>query len=308
MAAAEKIPLLYVGSIAHSGSTLLDLMLNNHPDIQSVGEIHFIDNWLAKNLKCSCGQPIRSCMFWQDVYGRLDGGMDFRLNGLIPGRWRNHTIWWKNQDANAQAYGWRTYDLYRSILKTSGCRVIVESSKRTSRLLNLIQSGLFDITLLHLIRDGRALAYTNLIPKARPAYGGTVYTPVRGIPGTTFSWIMRNLNLEWIAQKHPQVKTMRIRYEDLALNPADTLQKIARLCDCPGLEKYDSPGTENIHNISGSRWRFKSNVKIRFDEKWRQEMSRRDQRVFNALGGWMNHRYGYTLKSTVSENRIKKNR
>ncbi len=71
------IKVLYITSLSHSGSTLLDLLLNGHSRIFSVGEIKQLPTkWknLKRNLslrampfKCSCGQDLRDCDFWKTV-------------------------------------------------------------------------------------------------------------------------------------------------------------------------------------------------------------------------------------------------
>src|SRR5262249_16249334 len=62
---------IYIGSAAHSGSTLLDLMLSSHPDVVSVGELKQLRRFcvLDKQFKsCSCGElTIYSCKFWMGV-------------------------------------------------------------------------------------------------------------------------------------------------------------------------------------------------------------------------------------------------
>ena len=47
----SKLKIVYIYSLGHSGSTLLDVILNQHSDIQSVGEIIFFDrSWYSRSL------------------------------------------------------------------------------------------------------------------------------------------------------------------------------------------------------------------------------------------------------------------
>src|SRR3990172_10422147 len=66
---------IYIAGAAHSGSTLLDLMLNAHPDIVSVGEVLKLNRQLAYRdtekktyAACSCGAAsLWDCKFWSAV-------------------------------------------------------------------------------------------------------------------------------------------------------------------------------------------------------------------------------------------------
>ncbi|MDL1956540.1 MAG: hypothetical protein LWW95_05765 [Candidatus Desulfofervidus auxilii] len=55
------------------------------------------------------------------------------------------------------------------------------------------------------------------------------------------------------------------------------------------------PITENIHNIAGSRWRFKKNVKIEFNKDYRKNIRLVNKISFLLIGGFLNFRYGYPL-------------
>jgi len=57
---------IYIAGTSHSGSTLLDLMLNAHPAIFSAGEVLKLNRQLGINhprkqnsAPCSCGAPAR---------------------------------------------------------------------------------------------------------------------------------------------------------------------------------------------------------------------------------------------------------
>ena len=77
--------LIYVGGSGRSGSTLLDLLLNNSSEVQSLGEVHRL-NWYARTDKepCTCGAPVFECPFWLQVQAEA-------LHG--------------NEQANEQAFG-----------------------------------------------------------------------------------------------------------------------------------------------------------------------------------------------------------
>src|SRR6185503_4540845 len=66
---------IYIAGTSHSGSTLLDLMLNAHPAIFASGELLKLNRQLkikdarkGTHAPCSCGAPsLWECPFWSAV-------------------------------------------------------------------------------------------------------------------------------------------------------------------------------------------------------------------------------------------------
>jgi hypothetical protein len=65
-AAVAAARVLYIASSGHSGSTLLEVMLGNHPAINSVGEVHRLSIFPYSRL-CACGSVIAQCPYWNDI-------------------------------------------------------------------------------------------------------------------------------------------------------------------------------------------------------------------------------------------------
>ena len=55
---------IYITSASFSGSTLLTFLLNTHPEIATIGEMKG-DSMDVERYRCSCGDPIGRCPFWQ---------------------------------------------------------------------------------------------------------------------------------------------------------------------------------------------------------------------------------------------------
>lgn len=57
---------IYILGFGHSGSTLLDIMLSNHPNVIGVGEIYKLHRygWIAnEDRRCACGVLHYKCLF-----------------------------------------------------------------------------------------------------------------------------------------------------------------------------------------------------------------------------------------------------
>lgn len=84
--------LIYIYSIGHSGSTLLDLLIGTLPGVFSAGELQGLPWKFSENLKensqiiklnlCSCGKNFYQCTHWSQVINALSEhkGIDLRKN------------------------------------------------------------------------------------------------------------------------------------------------------------------------------------------------------------------------------------
>ena len=75
-----RVRLLYILAASHSGSTLLAMLLGNHPEICTVGEMKHTSIGDVDRYRCSCGALIRACGFWNDVARDMRSrGLDYRV-------------------------------------------------------------------------------------------------------------------------------------------------------------------------------------------------------------------------------------
>src|SRR4051812_29017973 len=173
--------LVYIGGAGRSGSTFLESLLSSNPDCVCVGEVRWIwERGLKENHLCSCGEPFRECSFWTAVLNQAFGGSSVldaqrliedqrsldRIRYILPlvfprfrsaaftERLRNHA------DILAR--------LYSAILKVSGKQVVVDSSKDPTYGYLLAASPRISLSVLHLVRDSRAVAFSWSRKKHRP--------------------------------------------------------------------------------------------------------------------------------------------
>ncbi|MCC7462072.1 MAG: hypothetical protein IT480_06365, partial [Gammaproteobacteria bacterium] len=190
MSAATRHRVAYLQAASHSGSTLLAMLLNSHPDICTVGELKITALGDVRRYRCSCGVPILECPFWCGVtadmraagfdfdiahpgthYGAVDSVLARRLlrplhRGSGFERLRDLALactpGWSRFLAAAQA---RNAALIGSVLARSGKQVIVDSSKIGMRLKYLLRNPALDVRVVRVKRDGRAVALTYMNPE-----------------------------------------------------------------------------------------------------------------------------------------------
>ncbi len=184
---------LFIGGLGRSGSTLVELLLNELEPMASVGEtIHLWERGVAANERCACGRPFDRCPHWSEVGRRAFGGWDqVELDDVIGLRWSvdrtrrlpavaRHHLRRSTRDplplpgptgpADDQA---RYVEYLRRVLLASaevhgGPRVLLESSKHLSTAALLALDPALDVRILHLIRDPRGVAHSWTKEVARP--------------------------------------------------------------------------------------------------------------------------------------------
>ncbi len=317
---------IYILGTAHSGSTLLDVILGSHSDVISTGELWAFPYWIQNNRNCSCGRPILECPHWGGVLERLNregewnSGVVSKLKEL-----RELGVLWKMRSAfgvgvslnleQLKEYALKESALFEAIAEQSGVRYIVDSSKRLDRLQKLFFSGCFRIKIIHLVRDGRyAVDATRRAAKRRASRTGKKQ-PRRF---SSALWIYSGWAITMLAQlgflkRVDPSNYLRISYEELAMYPHRTVK---RLCDFlkidfqPEVLNPSSPRylfKQEHHVIGGSRLlrqvQTNPETPIIYHNTWEKNISKLDQLVFTLLGGhFINARLGIPRKRDRNEN------
>src|SRR5215207_1607769 len=255
-----RIPLVYLLAASHSGSTLLAMLLGAHPDICTVGELKLTSLGDVRRYRCACGDLIDACPFWTAVVSRLRAeGIPFDLGGcstdyasgtgagarrLLSPLHRSPPLEWVRDAALAFMPGWRAHlartqannaALAAAVLDLTGRRVIVDSSKIGIRLKFLLRNPRFDVKVVRLTRDGRAVSLTYMDPfgfadAKQPAlrgggHGGNRDAERLPMDRAAREWRRANEEAEAICATLDPSRFITARYEDLCENPDATLAR-----------------------------------------------------------------------------------
>ena len=138
-----SLRVLYIASLPHSGSTLLDLLLGSHSALEGLGEIQALKRYVApgqdstpqRRRQCTCGaSSVWLCPFWSAVDATL------RLSGIDGLQALNIA------SENEETFRRDNSALFRAIAEVAEKRVLVDSSKSLTRLRRLM--GIPGLTLL----------------------------------------------------------------------------------------------------------------------------------------------------------------
>jgi hypothetical protein len=295
--AASNVPstplrVLYIMGHSRSGSTILNNLLGCHQQVVAAGElVNLVDQGWNKHLPCSCGQPGDLCPFWREVRQRwndLAGGEDLPRYGWLQRRYeRTRSIplvlfSLYRRDPLFNEYVRSTILLFTAVAGVAGRDVVVDTSKNPVRALALSGAPEIDLTIVHLIRDARGVAWS-FNRSSQP------------VAKTALSWIAITLISSFVSRFAR--KSLLLRYEDLARFPRAALGKIQPLV---GLS-YDPVGAfveaggkiPSVHCIAGNRLRKQAPLKLRLDEEWHLALPLRDKAVVWLLAGWLLRCFGY---------------
>jgi hypothetical protein len=312
---AAPVEILYVGGMPRSGSTLTDLMLDSLPGHVAVGELFYLwRNGVLHDGLCACGQTFSACPFWQEVGEHAYGGWTYELatrvlrlqetvdrTAVVP------LLLAPRRPADFQAaleeYTGVLRRLYAGILAVSGARVVVDSSKRPSLAFVLRAAPDLRLTVAHVVRDPRGVAFSFAKTVELPPGAALRSTmPRTGTVKVARRWVTVNAAISSLARLG--VPSVRVRYEDLVREPLRELERIAAAEGLGGQvdrtaltpEGLRVPGT---HVVAGGRIRLGGGVlPLRLDDAWRREMPGRARRLVSGLTLPSRAVYGYLERTT----------
>jgi hypothetical protein len=299
------VPVLYIGGYGRSGSTLLDMAFAQFPGVFGAGELGNLQRHVWKNNEyCACGAQVRACPMWSTIVGQWlkgepAGTMEkyATLSERFESLSNPFTMLGVTTRGRAFLYYARlTRNLYRAIRATTGCEIIVDSSKSPSRALALSRIDGIDLSLLHLVRDGRGVAWSMMKSHAVDVRAG-VQRPNGDVPAlrTAHRWMAFNVLTEFAASRVGPGRSTRLRYEDFTANPLEALAPALKMLNVPQPPETAAVLDEIVpeHQVAGSRVRMGGPLHISHDASWKIRMPQQDRDKFKRRAGRILCRYGY---------------
>jgi hypothetical protein len=179
-----------------------------------------------------------------------------------------------------------SWKLYEAIAAHDETAYVIDSTKNGVRLKHLYLTRPQAVRVIHLVRDGRAVAASSKRRKGN------------SIGDAGLEWLRSNRNVMLMMAGIPRAQIHRVRYEDFCGATEATTREI---CDFLHLEfepsMLDFRATPN-HQIPGNPILHNSqNDTVRLDERWKRELSARELEEFNTVyggvAGLMNKFFGY---------------
>lgn len=306
---APALDILYIGGFGRSGSTLVERCLGQLDGFTAAGEVSFVwERGLAQNQLCGCRVPFRECAFWRAVFDEAFGGFDRvdarAMAALVRRVTRTRYIPYLTlrqpaaYRAEYQRFAAALLPLYRAIRRVSGGRWLIDSSKEPSYAFVLAALPGVRLSMVHLVRDSRAVAFSWMKRKEIPdvhwkrAYMHRYSAAQSAAWWATFNGLCHAFR--WTAARY-----VRVAYEDFARHPGEALTGILAAIGEPPALPFLRGARATLrpnHTASGNPSRFLvGEVEVRPDEEWRTRMAARDRRLVTAATLPLLAAYGYRI-------------
>jgi hypothetical protein len=292
-----------------TGSTLLGLLLNEHPDCASIGAATgLIVNVDLSTYACSCGKLFLECEFWNHIAARTRG-LGHPVNVFETNFWNTHlrlshsrlinallvrSLGWDPlndvRDATVgripaveraiSGMGWNTWSLASAVLERTGKKVFIDTARDHQRPKYLATHPLLDVKVIHLVRDPRGNS-ASIMKRS----GADAASAAR-------QWTHYNVEAARVKRYLPKQSWITLHYEDLCADPGGVLDRIA---DFLQVERARSqPGAEVVDShVIGNPMRLKALSEIREDRSWQALLGSAELEVIARITGSASRSLGF---------------
>ena len=302
---------IFVLSDARSGSTILDQCLGGHPNIVSLGEVHWLPAYAVQDrsrydpdhpLVCTCGLSVADCPFWSSVAERLHQPLETlqlhagsnRANRIGSncrlGSWLSlvgeycpslYRIDFLRKIIVGRRLGKDCIALYDAASSVSGRQVCVDSSKSAVRFRDVYAEDPARTRAIILTRDVRAVVHSKM------KRGRTLEAAAKG-------WKRKMLQIESLVGDVPRNDIHVLRYESLCQDPQAELRNVCAFLDLEMSDAMLQRATEGTHHVGGSPSKFdKGRIAIVEDKSYEQGLDRNQVSRIAVLVGSVAKRWGY---------------
>lgn len=290
----------YVAGWMRSGTTLVGEVLGSMPGAVAIGELSGVWREAASGRPCSCGARLSDCPLWGPALEAVSAEHGIRESdrvgvaelarrvlrtrkaGQLAKLAQQSRRDWPQE---VRRYVAITSTLLRSIAERTGAHVIVDSSKLPPGFLTAALVPGAEVRVVHIVRDPRAVAHSELKTRHRQGAEKELLPPGRSALSSAYCWTGFNLAVNRHA--HRADAYVRVSYEDFAAQPQDASTNLARFLGLPPGLTWRADGVIKLaesHLAVGNPNRFATRERtIRPDLAWREQMRPRDRLLVTGL-------------------------
>jgi hypothetical protein len=296
----DPVRVLFVAGTGRSGSTLLATILGQVPGVVAAGELRFLwQRGAVQDERCGCGRPFSACPQWSSVMSDVvpDGSVR-DVAQAVAARLRHRTRARRVPQVLLRRVVGLTplpshpddatlVGLYRALRERTGADVVVDSSKLPLYGLLLQELPGVEVTVLHLVRDPRAAAYSWLRTRASRQRDDDPPMDRQPVLKSATLWLLWNL-VAALVWRQRDGRHLRLRYEALVRDPSAALAPVLERLGAPaGSLPFVDRSTLRIaptHAVAGNPSRHVTgHVEVRDDTEWRGGLSAGRSALVQAL-------------------------
>ncbi len=268
---------VYIATLPRSGSTLLGMILNNHPDIFHMGESSYWGKIKPSSVVCSCGKT--DCKILDAVYKKVSGLPEIRAiydacsqidQQEEPGK-AYHSFSLPNQNGNIPfsdsdidknlEIGCLGLDKLADAFRQTINRNIIVDNTKNIRFAERLIDGQWRIIVM--TRDPRGIVNSSKNAGLRKGVPRPVAMKIPGI----INFAKRTLRLIAL----PSV--LLVKYEDLCQSPENEIRKVCRFLDVAYTDHMLKFRADKGHTLMGNRMRFGEEENIMEDRSWTTQLT-----------------------------------
>ena len=269
---------IYIASASRSGSTVFARDMGEANLGFPLGEVVNVPKRLGVDAEsCGCGNVLEKCNYWSAVF--RDAGIDQKaLEALVECRplvfQVRHVLHYLVSSERGVCLGQQYFSilrsLYNSLAKHSPSSTLVDASKTPTYAIVLSRFLKLDLWLVHLVRDPRAVVYSQLTPKKWKDRNG-IEREIRPtkLVVSAIRWVRWNFFIECLRLTIPKSRRIRVRYEDFT---RDTSVERKRLVAFGLVPDTDLSARGQHHIAAGNPSRFE-NRQIEFDGRYIENLT-----------------------------------
>ncbi|NJL74544.1 MAG: sulfotransferase [Saprospiraceae bacterium] len=309
----EKRKILLITGSGRSGSTLLSKLLNEIEGAFNVNELVFLHlNGVVRDYPCNTGEKFSESAVWKNIMAAYRSRNEIDLLEYKPHLIPNTRKLVKSQllpysktneatNPYFQAYQQAIKDLYEAIFEVTNASIIIDSSKIAPFVNVVAHLKDFDLYVLHLVRDPRAVAHSwqKTIRREDVDASTNLFMEKRTPARSSIRWQLVNRFAETL-KNHANLKYHYLKYEDFAAEPAKYLAEILHFLNLPAntipvengntiqlkREDYGIWGNPNVRTQ-------KNIVKVKMDDQYKAELPTRDRITATIYAMPLLWKYGY---------------
>lgn len=268
----KKINLIYLLGAGRSGTTLLATLLNNHEDIETLGEMHQFIEYIHENKDCSCGKTLKCCPTWDLPHKLLDDDIKEAKNYCKKKEGHRNIpslIFNKRKD---EKYTSIQEQIFLSVSENRQNKWYLDSSKYISRYLLLNKSGIINMKGIYLVRDPRGVinSFSKKVQTTKNPLSTILYYNLINLFGEVVTLCNKNI--------------LKIKYEDLVKEPETILDEIFEHVFEDNKRPSEIPEFSKMpHIVGGNRIKSKKKIKLSIDKDWKTNIPRIKQIIYYYL-------------------------
>jgi len=243
MTAKTRPKVVVITGSGRSGSTLLSLILSQHPDVQNLAQVRDLQKAFENGETCSCGEVVRDCAFWSRVADDSDA---------LRNAWHRHlafeaaTLSMKSWSVESSEQALQTVgkdlreqveSLYERAAEVSGKQVLIDVSKPPQHSLLLSGVEGLDVRVINLARDPRAVACSWYRKEMKAATSMRQrLRAMKTVLRRARDWRAREQRAGELQAIVGDRHFFKLHYEDFVKSPSSTIARLFEwmgLSDCP---------------------------------------------------------------------------